>query len=109
MNGRYLCACICARGKDIAAVLGAKTRGDGCIKGNGVAVSWGGGRTPTENSSSRCLWRAPEKLELDILTILPAEWKVLVKPKTADQFKIVKQLLKQATELVIATDADRGR
>lgn len=43
MNGRYLCACICARGKDIAAVLGAKTRGDGCIKGNGVAVSWGGG------------------------------------------------------------------
>lgn len=43
MNGRYLCACICARGKDIAAVLGAKTRGDGCIKGNGVAVNWGGG------------------------------------------------------------------
>ncbi|EGH68941.1 DNA topoisomerase III [Pseudomonas syringae pv. solidagae] len=34
---------------------------------------------------------------------------MLVKPKTADQFKIVKQLLKQATELVIATDADRGR
>lgn len=63
MNGRYLCACICAGGKDIAAVLGAKTRGDGCIKGNGVAVNWGG-RTPTENSSSRCLWRAPEKLEL---------------------------------------------
>ncbi len=45
MNGRYLCACICARGKDIAAVLGAKTRGDGCIKGNGVAVNWGGADT----------------------------------------------------------------
>ncbi|EPM82271.1 DNA topoisomerase III, partial [Pseudomonas syringae pv. actinidiae ICMP 19068] len=22
-------------------MLGAKTRGDGCIKGNGVAVTWG--------------------------------------------------------------------
>ncbi|EGH49257.1 DNA topoisomerase III, partial [Pseudomonas syringae pv. pisi str. 1704B] len=27
--------------------------------------------------------------------------------KTASQFKVVKQLLKEATELVIATDADR--
>ncbi len=30
-----------SQGKDTAAVLGAKTRGDGCIKGNGVAVTWG--------------------------------------------------------------------
>ncbi|MBX6415305.1 DNA topoisomerase III, partial [Pseudomonas syringae group genomosp. 3] len=44
---------------------------------------------------------------LDTLPILPAQWKVIVKPKTASQFKVVKQLLKEATELVIATDADR--
>ena len=30
-----------SQGKDIAAVLGAKTRGDGCLKGPGVAVTWG--------------------------------------------------------------------
>ncbi|KPY97775.1 DNA topoisomerase, partial [Pseudomonas syringae pv. spinaceae] len=30
-----------SQGKDIAAVLGAKTRGDGCLRGPGVAVTWG--------------------------------------------------------------------
>ncbi len=32
---------------------------------------------------------------------------MIVKPKTSSQFKVVKQLLKEATELVIVTDADR--
>ncbi|WP_054072981.1 MULTISPECIES: hypothetical protein [Pseudomonas syringae group genomosp. 2] len=30
-----------SQGKDISAVLGAKTWGEGCIKGNGVVVTWG--------------------------------------------------------------------
>ncbi|AHG43682.1 hypothetical protein N018_21955 [Pseudomonas syringae CC1557] len=46
---------------------------------------------------------------MDTLPILPKRWRVLFKPKTASQLKIVKQLLQQATELVIATDADRER
>lgn len=39
--------------------------------------------------------------------IIPSAWKVGVKLKTATQFKVVKKLLGQATELVTATDADR--
>lgn len=44
---------------------------------------------------------------MEALPILAASWKVEVKAKTASQFKVVKALLKEATELVIATDADR--
>ncbi|MCK9749762.1 DNA topoisomerase III [Pseudomonas syringae pv. syringae] len=95
-----------SQGKDIAAVLGAKTRGDGCIKGNGVAVTWGIGHL-LETAPPDAYGEHLKNWSLDTLPILPSEWKVLVKPKTSSQFKIVKQLLKQATELVIATDADR--
>ncbi|KAA8689125.1 DNA topoisomerase III [Pseudomonas caricapapayae] len=95
-----------SQGKDIAAVLGAKTRGDGCIKGTGVIVTWGIGHL-LETAPPDAYGEHLKNWSLDTLPILPAEWKVLVKPKTASQFKIVKQLLKQATELVIATDADR--
>ncbi|WP_024667013.1 DNA topoisomerase III [Pseudomonas syringae] len=95
-----------SQGKDIAAVLGAKTRGDGCIKGNGVAVTWGIGHL-LETAPPDAYGDHLKNWSLDTLPILPAKWKVLVKPKTSSQFKIVKQLLKQATELVIATDADR--
>src|SRR3546814_12618807 len=43
----------------------------------------------------------------DLLPIIPQHWRVEVKPKTATQFKVVKALLAKATQLVIATDADR--
>ncbi|WP_259638846.1 DNA topoisomerase, partial [Pseudomonas syringae] len=95
-----------SQGKDIAAVLGAKTRGDGCIKGNGVAVTWGIGHL-LETAPPDAYGEHLKNWSLDTLPILPAQWKVIVKPKTAGQFKVVKQLLKEATELVIATDADR--
>ncbi|KPW25139.1 hypothetical protein ALO83_200091 [Pseudomonas cannabina pv. alisalensis] len=95
-----------SQGKDIAAVLGAKTRGDGCLRGPGVAVTWGIGHL-LETAAPDAYGDHLKNWSLDTLPILPAQWKVIVKPKTASQFKVVKQLLKEATELVIATDADR--
>ncbi|WP_230858053.1 MULTISPECIES: toprim domain-containing protein, partial [Pseudomonas syringae group genomosp. 2] len=95
-----------SQGKDIAAVLGAKARGNGCIKGNGVAVTWGIGHL-LETAPPDAYGEHLKNWSLDTLPILPAQWKVIVKPKTSSQFKVVKQLLKEATELVIATDADR--
>ncbi|POC98314.1 DNA topoisomerase III, partial [Pseudomonas amygdali] len=95
-----------SQGKDIAAVLGAKTRGNGCIKGPGVVVTWGIGHL-LETAAPDAYGDHLKNWSLDTLPILPAQWKVIVKPKTASQFKVVKQLLKEATELVIATDADR--
>src|SRR5690606_14853802 len=44
---------------------------------------------------------------MEQLPIIPERWRSEVKASTAAQFKVVKQLLGHATELVIATDADR--
>ena len=95
-----------SQGKDIARVLGATGRGEGCLRGQGVAVTWGIGhlleQAPPEGYDPQL-----KAWTLETLPILPGSWKVEVKPKTAGQFKVVKALLKEATELVIATDADR--
>src|SRR3546814_12406324 len=48
-----------------------------------------------------------KRWSIEQLPILPERWRSEVKASTAAQFKVVKQLLGQATELVIATDADR--
>lgn len=95
-----------SQGKDIAAVLGAKTRGDGCLKGPGVVVTWGIGHL-LETAPPDAYGEHLKNWTLDTLPILPQQWKINIKPKTSSQFKVVKQLLKEATELVIATDADR--
>jgi DNA topoisomerase-3 len=50
---------------------------------------------------------ALKRWSLEQLPIIPQQWRVEVKPKTATQFKVVKALLAKATQLVIATDADR--
>jgi len=50
---------------------------------------------------------ALKRWTVDQLPIIPQQWRVEVKPKTATQFKVVKALLAKATHLVIATDADR--
>ncbi|MDR6680228.1 DNA topoisomerase III [Pseudomonas oryzihabitans] len=95
-----------SQGKDIARVLGASGRGDGCIRGQGVVVTWGIGhlleQAPPETYDPQL-----KSWSLDTLPILPASWKVEVKSQTSSQFKVVKALLREATELVIATDADR--
>ena len=48
-----------------------------------------------------------KRWSIEQLPIIPQRWQVEVKPKTATQFKVVKALLAKATQLVIATDADR--
>ncbi|WP_145009763.1 DNA topoisomerase III [Pseudomonas oryzihabitans] len=95
-----------SQGKDIARVLGATGRGEGCIRGQGVVVTWGIGHL-LEQAPPEAYDPQLKSWSLDALPILPASWKVEVKPKTSSQFKVVKTLLKEATELVIATDADR--
>ncbi len=92
-----------SQGRDIAAVLRAKTRGEGCIKGPGV----GGIGHLLETAPPDAYGDHLKNWTLDSLPILPQQWKMIAKPKTSSQFKAVKQLLKEATELVIATDADR--
>lgn len=95
-----------SQGKDIALVLGARQRGAGWYKGVGIGVTWCIGHlveaVPPEAYDERYkIW------SLDHLPIIPEKWRVEVKEETASQYTIVKALLAQSTELVIATDADR--
>ncbi|MCU7247275.1 DNA topoisomerase III [Pseudomonas koreensis] len=95
-----------SQGKDIARVLGANQRGSGCFKGTGVSVTWCIGHlvepAPPEAYDERF-----KRWALEDLPIIPSTWRVHVKQDTLEQFTIVKQLLAQSSELVIATDADR--
>ncbi|WP_417778145.1 DNA topoisomerase III [Stutzerimonas xanthomarina] len=95
-----------SQAKDIAQVLGATRRGDGCWLGAGVTVTWCIGHlletAPPDGYDARY-----KRWVLADLPIVPERWKMQVKPKTASQYKAVKRLLGEAQELIIATDADR--
>ncbi|UQY36081.1 DNA topoisomerase III [Pseudomonas fulva] len=95
-----------SQAKDIASVLGATRRGDGCWLGNGVTVTWCIGHL-LETAPPDAYDARYKRWVLDDLPIVPQQWKMRIKPKTAAQFKAVKRLLGEASELVIATDADR--
>lgn len=95
-----------SQAKDIAKVLGASRRGDGCWVGSGVTVTWCIGHL-LETAPPDAYDARYKRWVLADLPIVPHQWKMQVKPKTASQYKAVKRLLGEAAELVIATDADR--
>ncbi|MQU39317.1 DNA topoisomerase, partial [Pseudomonas sp. FSL R10-2172] len=95
-----------SQAKDIAAVLGASRRGDGCWVGATATVTWCIGHL-LETAPPDAYDERYKRWVLADLPIIPDKWKMRVKPKTASQFKAVKRLLGEASELVIATDADR--
>lgn len=95
-----------SQGKDIGRILGATQRGEGCLSGSGVTVTWCIGHL-VEAAAPEVYDAALKRWSLEQLPIIPQQWQVEVKPKTAPQFKVVKALLAKATHLVIATDADR--
>ncbi len=95
-----------SQGKDIARVLGAGQRSNGCYSGAGVVVTWCIGHlveaVPPEGYGEQY-----KRWAIEQLPILPERWRVEPKAATAAQFKLVQQLVAKAGELVIATDADR--
>ncbi|POF88787.1 DNA topoisomerase III [Pseudomonas putida] len=94
-----------SQARDIARVLQASRRGDGCLQGQNVTVTWCVGHlletAPPEAYGDYKRW------SLDDLPIIPARWQLVVKPKVASQLKVIDQLLRRCGEVVIATDADR--
>ena len=95
-------------GRDIARVLGASQRGDGCLMGKGYIVTWALGHLvslmePDELDERYRRWR------MDDLPILPEDIPLKVLPATRGQFAIVKKLMndKDTAEVICATDAAR--
>lgn len=95
-----------SQAKDIAAHVGAKSRGDGCFTGGNVTVTWAIGHL-VELASPEYYNPALKSWDINLLPIAPSEWQLDVKDKTKAQYKIVNSLIKKANEIVVATDADR--
>ena len=95
-----------SQGRDIAKVLGATRRGEGCLIGTDSTITWCIGHL-LETAPPEAYGIQYKNWSLDHLPIVPSQWQVEVKPKTAAQFKVIKRLLSEATTVIIATDADR--
>ena len=95
-------------GRDIARVVGATTRGNGCLYGEEYIVTWAVGHLvslcePGEVNPDWVKWR------MDALPMLPGDIPLKVLPATRDQFAIVKGLMEdpQVISLICATDSAR--
>ena len=73
-------------------MLGANTKGEGYLHGNGYVVTWAIGHLvalaqPHEIHPEWKSWRR------DLLPMLPDEWPLVVYEKTKDQFEVVRKIL----------------
>lgn len=97
-----------SQGNDIAKVLGATKRGDGCLAtaDGQTIVTWGIGHlveqfNPDEYDPA---WK---KWAFETLPIMPGQWQLSPKKETKNQYNVVMKLIKQAKMVIIATDIDR--
>lgn len=92
---------------DVVKVLGGGQRKDGYTElRDGSVVTWAIGhllelQEPKEYRPEWGDWNQA------VLPMIPERWKRTIKPSAAKQYKVVAGLMKQATELIIATDADQ--
>jgi DNA topoisomerase-3 len=94
--------------RDIAQVLGARAREEGCLRGGGYLVTWAIGHLvglaePHELDPRWREWRMAE------LPMLPDDWRLVVAASTSDQFANVRRVLQSpdVTGVICATDAGR--
>jgi DNA topoisomerase III len=95
-----------SQARDIARVLGATRRADGYLAGPDLAVTWCIGHL-LEAAPPEAYGEQYKRWTLEHLPIIPPQWRSEVKRNTAGQYTVVQNLLRQATEVIIATDADR--
>lgn len=95
-----------SQGRDIAKIVGAIKRADGCIVGDGVTVTWAFGHL-LEMTGPEGYGEQYKQWNMASLPIIPQQWQLSVKPEAKKQFKVIQSLLKKATTVIIATDADR--
>lgn len=90
---------------DISRVLGQISRSPNSIETREGVVTWGFGHLlrmfmPEEYDERYKTWRYSD------LPIMPASFQVRPEDKTKTQFRAVGDLIKKASEIVVATDAD---
>jgi DNA topoisomerase-3 len=94
--------------RDIAKVLGATTKGDGYMHGNGYVVTWAIGHLASlaQPHEIRPEWKTWRR---ESLPMLPSSWPLVVYEKTKDQFEVVRKILSspRVARIICATDAGR--
>src|SRR4051812_46840306 len=94
--------------RDIAQVLGARTRGDGYLHGGGWVVTWAIGHLVAlaEPHEMNAVWK---RWRIEDLPMLPSSWPLVVSDQTRDQYDVVRRLLvdERVRGVVCATDAGR--
>ena len=92
----------------LSKVLGARSRNDGYVEGNGWLVSWCVGHL-VELAPADAYDPRYSKWAYDDLPIVPNPWQFQVLPDTRKQFNILRQLMgrEDVDTVVCATDAGR--
>ena len=95
-------------GKDIARILGANNRGKGCLEGKDYIVTWGFGHLvalghPEVQNPGWKNW------SMNILPMLPKEWKCVVLPASKEQFDNVAELFNRDDVDMLINAAQRYR
>jgi DNA topoisomerase-3 len=94
--------------QSIAAVIGAKQRGNGFLEGNGYLVSWCLGHL-AELASADAYDKKYAKWRREDLPILPENWRFTVSGDKQKQFDILRDLMHRdgVDEIINACDAGR--
>ena len=95
-----------SQGRDIANILGCRNRHDGYLEGNNTLVSWGFGHL-LQPADPEKYDEKYKKWDIKDLPIIPDVWKLSQNESSKKQLAIVKNCISKASEVVIATDADR--
>lgn len=92
--------------RDLAEILGARTRRDGYIEGNGYCVTWVYGhlcslKDPEDYNPNWKYWK------LEDLPIIPAQFGIKLREDEGaqKQFKIIERLISEAEEVINCGDA----
>ena len=95
--------------RDIARVLGASGKGQGCLLGKGYIVTWALGHLVqfAEPDEYGPPWNA--RWAFSQLPMVPEKWKLRTSKATSAQFQIIKKLIndRETDSLICATDAGR--
>ncbi len=94
--------------REIADFLGARSRRDGYFEGAGYQVTWAFGHLVTLKEPDE-YDPALKKWSLEPLPFIPEPFELKLVPEkhARQQFSVVKQLFRAATEIICATDAGR--
>lgn len=96
-----------SQGKTVAQALGMTSRDSGgYIREGELAVAWGVGHI-VEPYDFDDYDPELKRWQMAALPFVPSEWKMKVKSGFEPQVRTIQKLLKEATEVVIATDLDR--